>query len=99
MIVLTDKNLYRFDEKFRTTKPPIQIQDIISANVNEDPNSQLIVITFKNYDSDLVFYLDAVDKSTASIDRVPEFLANVYRSRVKSVLKNFFNFYKFFFYF
>ena len=83
VIVLTDKNLYRFDEKFRTTKPPINIQDIVSANVNEESNSQLIVLTFKNFDTDFVFYLDYGNNSNTSIDRVPEFLANVYRTRVK----------------
>ena len=80
VIVLTDYKLYRLDEKFKQNKPPIPIADIVSASVNDDPSSQLIVLKIKNVDKDLVIYLEANNKQ---IDRVPEFLANIYRCRIK----------------
>ena len=80
VIVLTDNYLHRLDEKFKQNKPAISINDIISANINDDPNCQLIVLKIKNHDKDLVVYLESNNKG---IDRVPELLANIYRCRIK----------------
>ena len=81
-IVVTDKYLYRLDEKFKTKKAPISIGDILAAKINDESDNQLIVLSFKNSDNDLVFYLDSRNKN---VDRVPEFLANIYRIQIKSV--------------
>jgi hypothetical protein len=82
VIVLTDNRLYRLDEKFKQNKPPIPITDIVSASVNDDPSSQLIVLKIRNIDKDLVIYLDSTNKQT-QVDRVPELLANIYRCRIQ----------------
>ena len=83
-IVVTDKYLYRLDEKFKTKKAPINIHDIVAAKINDESDNQLIVLTFKNSENDLVFYLDSRNKQ---VDRVPEFLANIYRIQIKSVAR------------
>ena len=85
-IVVTDKYLYRLDEKFKTKKAPINIHDIVAAKINDESDNQLIVLTFKNSENDLVFYLDSRDKHK-HVDRVPEFLANIYRIQIKSVAR------------
>lgn len=81
VIVLTDKYLYRLDDKFKSNnKPPIPIRDILAAQINDDPAYQLIVLKCRNLEKDFVIYLESNNKT---IDRVPEFLANIYRCRIK----------------
>lgn len=79
-IVVTDTHLYRLDEKFKLKKDPIAINDISSAIITEDTLCQLVILRLKNSESDFVFYIQSND---TSIDRVPELLANIYRTRVK----------------
>ncbi len=80
VILITDKYLYRLDEKFKVKKTPILIGDVKMARINDESDNQLIVLTFNNFENDLVFYLDSKNKQ---VDRVPEFLANIYRIQIK----------------
>ena len=81
-IIITEKYLYRLtpDEKFKTKKEPILIKDIQSATITDDPEFQLVVLSIKNFESDIVFYIQSMDHS---VDKVPELLANIYRSLIK----------------
>lgn len=84
VIIITDKFLYRLDDKFQATKgkEPIKLNDILAARINNESEYQLIVLTFKNSEYDLVFYLDSKGNSK-DIDRVPELLSNIYRTQIK----------------
>jgi hypothetical protein len=81
-IVLTDTHLFRLspEEKFRLKKDPIPIKSIAGATITEDTDFQLIVLKIKNCPSDFVFYLEGADRT---VDKVPEFLANIHRARIK----------------
>jgi hypothetical protein len=81
-IVLTDTHLFRLapDEKFHLKKEPVPIKSITGAIITEDASFQLIVLKIKNCPSDFVFYLESADQS---VDKVPEFLANIHRARIK----------------
>jgi hypothetical protein len=81
-IVLTDSFLYRLDpnEKFKQTKAPISLNDIISATITEHPEYQLVVLKMRNNETDLVFYIESKDRS---FDKVAELIANIYRARIK----------------
>ena len=89
-IVMTDTHLYRLDpeDKYKLKKTPIPITDIASAVITEDPEYQLVVLKLKNAASDFVFYIETKDPT---LDAVPEFIANIYRARIKYNLKNIFN--------
>ncbi len=80
-LVVTDKFIYRLDpeKKFKTKKNPIQINDIKIARITEQ-RDQLVVLSFNNFDTDLVFYIENPDKTN---DRVAELLANIYRAALK----------------
>lgn len=86
VIVVTDKYLYRLDEKYKVCKNPIPLTDIVKARVNDESDNQLIVLSFKDSKHDSVFYLDA-KKSSDIFDRVPEFLANIYRIQLNNANK------------
>lgn len=79
-IVLTDKHLYKLDEKFKLKKEPIKINDIEAAIITEDAAFQLVVLRIRQVESDFVFYIQSNDNS---VDRVPELLANIHRTRIK----------------
>lgn len=81
VIILTDKKLYRLDEKFKSSKQPILINDILSASITDEPLHQLVVLKVKNMDQDFVIYLES--NNNKGLDRVPELLANIYRCRVQ----------------
>lgn len=79
-IVLTDTHLYKLDEKFKLKKEPIKIDDIVGAVTSDEPSLQLVVLRIRNSESDFVFYIQSND---TTIDRVPELLANIHRTKVK----------------
>lgn len=81
-ICLTDSHLYRMapDEKFKLKKEPIAIKDIVNATITEDSEYQLVVLKLKNSPTDFVFYIQTADPT---VDKVPEFLANLYRARIE----------------
>jgi hypothetical protein len=79
-IVLTDTHLFRLnpDEGFKNTKEAIQLREITSITITEEPEYQLIVLSTQNSPAtDIVFYLQSKDPS---VDRVPELIANIYRA-------------------
>ncbi len=80
-LVVTDKYIYRLDpdKKFKTKKNPIPLSDIKLAKITEQ-RDQLVVFNFTNFDTDLILYIESVDKSH---DRVAELLANIYRAVLK----------------
>lgn len=80
-MVVTDRYLYRLDEKFKLCKT-YSLSDVCKARINDESDNQLVVLSLRNSDSDLVFYLDA-RKNVEFIDRVPELLANIYRVQIK----------------
>jgi hypothetical protein len=79
-LVLTDTHIYRLDEKFKLKKEPIPIENILNATITEDTECQLVVLKIKDAESDFVFCIQSND---TTVDRVPELLANIYRTRVK----------------
>ncbi|CAF0752373.1 unnamed protein product [Brachionus calyciflorus] len=85
-IVITDTYLYRLspDEKFKTKKDPILIKDINSATITDDPEYQIVVLNIKNFETDLVFYIQSSDNT---VDKVPELLSNIYRSTINETQK------------
>ena len=82
VVVMTDTNLYKFDpeKKFKQSKAPIPIKDIASVVITEEAEFQLIVLKLKSSLNDFIFYIERKDPS---LDKVPEFIANIYRARIK----------------
>ncbi len=80
-IVVTDKCMYRLDEDFGVSKGPVKLSEVVRACISNEADNQVVVISFRNQESDWVFYLEM--KSREVFDRVPEILANIYRVQIK----------------
>jgi len=73
--------MYRLDEDFGVSKGPVKLSEVVRACISNEADNQVVVISFRNQESDWVFYLEM--KSREVFDRVPEILANIYRVQIK----------------
>lgn len=82
-LVVTDKFIYKLDpqKNFKMKKDGLPINDIQSASISEQ-RDQLVVLNLRNIENDLIFYIDAHDKTH---DRVAELLANIHRIAIKYI--------------